>query len=61
MIYDTAMKEVDPLEMDEEAQGELLSYERRNGPKVPTFRGNINLTVEDDVMWDGDKYIRICF
>ena len=61
MVYDTAMKEVDPLEMDEEAMGEKLSYARRTGPKVPTFRGNLNLTVEDDFEWAADKYLRICF
>ena len=72
MIYDTAMKEIDPLEMDEEAMGELLNYQRQNGdfyeprflftgPKVPTLRGNLNLTVEDDIEWDPSKYLRICF
>ena len=28
MIYDTHMTEVDPLEMDEDAKGELLHYAR---------------------------------
>ena len=61
IIYDTAMKPVDPLEMDDDIMGEKMSFARRYGPKVPTLRGNFNLTVEDETEWEGTKFIRMCF
>ena len=61
IIYDTAMKHVDPLEMDDKVMGEKMSFARRYGPKVPTLRGNFNLTVEDETEWDSNKFIRMCF
>mgnify|MGYP006115850589 CR=1 FL=1 len=55
------MKPVDPLEMDDDIMGEKMSFARRYGPKVPTLRGNFNLTVEDETEWEGTKFIRMCF